>query len=89
MSITASHFASYLLLSLLVPWSCCMPLTVSYGCLLSLIVCPSSMELLHVSQDLLLLMAVSHCLCSRMELLNVYNCLLCLLAIYHRLSKYL
>ena len=44
------------------PMSCCMSLTVSYGCYLSLTVSPSSIELLHLSIYLLWLLAVSHCL---------------------------
>ena len=38
-----------------------MSLTVSYGCLLSLIVCFSAMKNLHVSHCLLCLLATSHC----------------------------
>ena len=39
-----------------------MSLTVSYGLLLSLTICCSSMELIHFSLCLLCLLAVSHCL---------------------------
>ena len=45
-------------LSLLMPWSCCMFLAVSYGCLLSLNVCLCAKELMHFSYCLLLLLSV-------------------------------
>ena len=46
-------------LSLLVPWRCCMSLTLSKCCLLSLTVFPCPMELLHVSNFLLWFLSLS------------------------------
>ena len=53
---------------------------------MSHIVSLSSMELLHVSHCLLLLLAVSHYLSGTMELLHISLCLLWLLAVSHCLS---
>ena len=63
-----------------------MILTVSYCYRLSLTVSTSAMELLHVSQCLPWMLAVSHCLSSLMELLHVSHCLSLLLAVSHYLS---
>ena len=63
-----------------------MTLTASHCCWLSLTVSPSAKELLHVSQYLLMLLAVSHCLSGPIELHHVSHCLLCLLAMSHCLS---
>ena len=60
-----------------------MSLTVSYGCLLSLTVFNSSIEFLHASHCLLLLLAFSHCLSDPMELLHVHHCLSLILAVCH------
>ena len=79
--------AGCLSLSLLVPWSYRVSVTALYVCLLSLTVCPSAIEFLHVSHFLLKLLAVSHCLSGPIELLHVSHCLLWLLVISHCLSE--
>ena len=63
-----------------------MCLTLSFGCWLSQTVPPSTMELLHVSHILLLLLAVSNSLSSPIEYLHVSHCLPWLLAVSHFLS---
>ena len=64
-----------------------MSVTVSYGYLLSLTVCPSAMELLPVSHCLLRLLAISNCFSSPMKMLRVSYFLLWLLAISHCSSQ--
>ena len=63
-----------------------MSLTVSYYCWLSLTVCPSALELLHVSNCLLWFMAVSHCLSGPMDLQHISHCLYWFLAVSQCLS---
>ena len=60
----------------LVPWSCYMSLTVSHYCWFTLTVFSSAIELLHVSNFLIWLRAVSHCISGPMELLQVCSFLL-------------
>ena len=67
----------------LVLWSCCMSLTVSLCFWLYIADSPSAVELLHVSNSLTWLLAVSHCISGLMELLHVSPCLLLLLAVSH------
>ena len=63
-----------------------MYLSVSHCIWLSLTVSPSAIELLHVSNCLLLLLATSHCLSGPMEMLHVCHCLPSLKAVSHCLS---
>ena len=60
-----------------------MFLTVSYGCWLPLAVSLISMELLHVSHCLLLLLGLSHFLYSLMKMPHVSHCFSWLLAVSH------
>ena len=52
-SLWSNGVATCLSLSLPVPWSCCMSITVSHGCWRSLTFSPSPIELLHFSHCLL------------------------------------
>ena len=83
MSLTVSHYCCCLSLSLPFFLSCYMSLTVSFGFWLSLIVCPSAMELLHVFYFLLWLLAVSHCLSHIIKMLYVSYSLPWLLVVSH------
>ena len=66
-----------------------MSLTVSYGCWLPLAVSLISMELLHVSDCLLLLLALSNFLSGLMEMPHVFHCFSWLLAVSHFLLYFL
>ena len=68
--------------------SCCISLTVYLFFWLYLTESPSAIELLHVSNCLTWLLAVSHCISGLMELLHVSPCLLLLLAVSHCHSKF-
>ena len=74
MCLTVSCCAGCLSLSL---WShgVAAYLSVSYGYWLSLTVPLTAIELLHVSQCLLWLLAVSHCLSGLVEFIHVFYCL--------------
>ena len=61
MSLNVSHCYYLSLTVSLVPWSCYMSIFISHCYWKSLTVFPISMDLLHVSYCLSLLLAVSHC----------------------------
>ena len=58
-----------------------MSVTISFNCWLYLTVSPTATELLYVTHCLLLLLAVSHGLCSFIELLHVSHYLPWLLTV--------
>ena len=96
MSHTVSYGCWLSLTVSMIPFTCYMSLTVSDCCKLSLTdsiellhfsnFSSTSMELLHVSQCLLLLLAFSHRLPSPMGSLHFFHCLLCLQAVSHCVS---